>query len=366
MCTLKLVVRGVLAGFLMLAAGCAVPQKPGKGMVTRRVEPTTNTGYYLYLPQDYMDNNGVRPDRQRWPLVVTIHGMNPFDTAYDQIREWQEEADRYNFIVIAPEMRTSNGISPYPLRDPELDCVKKDEKAVLAIMDEVFRQTNADPSRVLMTSWSAGGYMAHYMVNRHSNRFTCLAVRGSNFGESLMNPGLVPRYRHMRIGIFFGENDFKICRDESIQAVEWYRRFRFPVEAKYVTGMGHERVPQVAAAFFARHIGVTPRTPPELGTLVLRDIPPEELHGYSSSNSRTPLPFESSPRSGRIGPRRPPDGSTIFDANASPAAPTRIPAGEPVRRAPQTVVATPPPTQTPRRPTPPAGERDGQKPVAPY
>lgn len=267
----------LFCGSLVLGAllsGCAVPQKPGNGRVSKRTEPITKTDYWLYLPEDYIKTDGHHPQTERWPLVMTFHGLRPYDDAKPQIREWQQEADRYGMIVVAPELRTCDSLTmQFPLRDPTLPYVRKDEQAIMAIMDEVFRETNADPNRVLVTSFSSGGYIAHYMVNRHPERFSCLAVRGSNFSPTLLSTGQIPRYQHMPVAIYWGENDFKVCREESIEAVDWYRQHNFDVDAKYVDGLGHERRPETAAAFFASTIDVLPKTAPPTGTLVMRDYP---------------------------------------------------------------------------------------------
>ena len=42
------------------------------------------------------------------------HGLRPYDDANPQIREWQQEADRYNFIVVAPELRTCDTLVIVP------------------------------------------------------------------------------------------------------------------------------------------------------------------------------------------------------------------------------------------------------------
>jgi len=349
--------------------GCAVPQRQGKGLCQRLVEPETNTAYWLYLPEDYVKNNGRAPDsNRRWPVVVTFHGLKPYDNANPQVREWQEEADRYGFIVIAPELRTCDSLTmQFPLRDPSLPYVQKDEQAVIAIMDEVFRRTNADPSRVLSTSFSSGGYIAHFIVNRYPERFSCIAVRGSNFSESLLNPAQVPKYRDMKIGIFFGENDFKACREESMRAVEWYRRYRFDVQAKKVGGLGHERRPQVAAALFAATIGVTPKTPPELGALVMLDVMPVARYRPVSRRgvARRPPAPPPAPRTGsrtgsgppavsRRGPQT--DQNLLFKPKerATPEAlrpgPTRVAPIEPGSRRPTPVRAPPTRGATRRRP----------------
>lgn len=337
------------AACLLTQAGCIVPQKPGRGATTYQIEPTTGRGYYLYLPEDYVKNHGQHPAQGRWPVMVTLHGMEPWDSASSQIKECQEEADRYGFLVIAPELDTSSSFMQYPLKDSDLPYVKRDERAIIAIMDEVFRRTNADPTRVLSTSWSCGGYLAHYMVNQYPERFSCLAVRQSNFSEQLLDPRQVPKYRHMKIGIFFGENDLPACRNESVRAVEWYRKHGFYVEAKLVEGLAHERTPQTAAAFFASTIGVNPKTPPPLGTLVMRDVVPESGRFQTSSqrnNSFGPGVRNSSgySMSGQEG------RNIVFGPEGNGSSPVRVAPGEPVRRPAPTLSGTGGGTPTPHRP----------------
>ncbi|HUN80625.1 MAG TPA: methyltransferase [Phycisphaerae bacterium] len=251
-----------LASFSVIAClavlgGCAVPQPPGKGAVSHQDERITHSDYWLYLPTDYEPDN----ETKRWPLVVTFHGTKPFDTSYSQIREWQQEADRYGFIVIAPDLRTPDVFMQFPLRDPKLPYLRHDDKAIMAMMDKVFAETRADPSRVLATGWSTGGYIAHYIVNRHPERFSCLAVRESPFSEGLLDPAQVSKYQNMKVAIYFGENDFPVCRTGSQAALEWYRAHGFNVEAKIVQGAGHERIPDTVADFFAASIGVSPKSP---------------------------------------------------------------------------------------------------------
>ena len=273
----KVLIKGlgglVVAVCLASQWGCHVPQKPGHGTCKKYTEPTTDTSYYLYLPEDYVKLDGQHPDRRRWPIVLTLHGLKPYDNAYPQAKSWQQEADRYRYIVIAPVLRTCDSVTmQFPLRDPNKPYVRKDSMAVLAILDEVCRRTNGDPDAVLSTSFSSGGYMAHYLVNRYPERFSCLAVCMSNFNAQMLDTSQIPKYRDMKIAIFFGENDFKACRTESMDAYRWYHKYRFDVEAKRLAGIGHQRRPQMAAAFFANTIGVQPKTPPDLGSLVLEDV----------------------------------------------------------------------------------------------
>lgn len=286
-----------LAALAMLS-GCAVGQRPGAGEMMSLTEQTTGGHYYLYLPKDYDDTvqQGGHP-----PLVVTLHGMKPFDTAHAQIREWQQEADRYGYVVCAPVLTAPDLLSPLPLRDVT-NPVKKDERNILAIMDEVQRSTSIDPNHVLITCWSYGGYLAHYMMNRHPDRFSCLVVKQANFSEEILDPGQVPRYRDRKVGIFYTQNDFKICREESKAAAKWYHRHGFDVTFAVFQDLGHERTPSLAASFFAPTCGATPKTPPvELARLKVFELPPQEAASVAAeqvaqaARSSRPVP---APRSG--------------------------------------------------------------------
>jgi hypothetical protein len=254
--------------------GCAVPQRPGKGSVMHLREPQTKSMYWLYLPADYVEaHKDAKITSKKYPLVMTFHGMKPFDNAHSQIVEWQQEADRYGFVVCAPELQAPDLYSPVPLKKvwPPL---LRDEKAILATMDEVMRTTDVNPSAVLATSWSYGGYLAHYMMNRHPARFTCLAVRQSNFSADILDPKQVDQYRDHKVAVFYTENDFAICQRESQEAALWYSKLGFNLTFREFGEKGHERTPSLAAAFFASDCGAEAKSPPtELAQLQVRDVP---------------------------------------------------------------------------------------------
>ena len=256
---------------LVLSSGCAVPQPRGEGLYSHVQEPTTKAWYHLYLPVDYVKNKGRHPDPrvERWPLVMTFHGMKPYDNARPQEREWEKQADIYGYIVCAPELETCDSFMEYPLTS-EHGYVLEDKKNVIAVMDHVFATTLADPRRVLATSWSSGGYFAHYFPNRFPDRFSCIATRLSNFSAKLLAEETVPFYRdRMPVAIFIGDGDFPACKSESEEAVAWYtaRGFR-TVRGKMIDSMGHRRIPQTAGAFFAEMEGIEPLRPLEAAQTV--------------------------------------------------------------------------------------------------
>jgi len=284
----------MLAGVVVcLSAGCAVPQPRGEGLYRHVQEPTTKAWYHLYLPVDYVRNKGRHPNPKvkRWPLVMTFHGMKPYDNALPQEREWEKEADFYGYIVCAPQLATSDSFMEYPLTK-EHGYVLRDKRNVIAIMNHVFATWHADPKRVLSTSWSCGGYLAHYFPNRFPDKFTCIATRLSNFSPKLMIEETVPSYKdRVSVAVFIGDGDFPACKTESEDAVAWYtaRKFR-TVRGKMIDRMGHRRIPQVAAAFFAEQIGIEPLRPLEAGKTVAQVqmtdyYPPQKLIAEMSQRS---------------------------------------------------------------------------------
>ncbi len=266
---LRIVLRLCVGALLLSTCGCLVPQPRGHGKLERIVEPTTDRPYYLYLPKDYVATDETGRAARRWPLVVTFHGMKPFDTALYQSQEWQQEADRYGYIVVAPVLMAFDTVTgEFPLRRLNR-AFKSDELATLATLDHVFTTTRADPNNVLSTSWSSGGYMAHYMLNRHPERFTCLAVRQSDFAATVLDSTWTSQSLYHPILILTAQNDFPVCQEESREAIRWYESHGYKNFAwVHLSRLGHERTPDMAADFFARVAGVSPNRPP--GVLVGR------------------------------------------------------------------------------------------------
>lgn len=250
---------------LLLTVGCRVPQPRGEGRLENRVEPTTNRRYLLYLPKEYVESDEATRAARRWPVVVTFHGMKPYDVAYYQAREWEQEADRYGYIVIAPVLGAFDFFfGQFPQRTVTR-AFKKDEEAVLAILDHVFRTTCADPNSVLSTGFSSGGYMAHYMINQHPERFTCLAPRQANFSASILDPRAVDRSRDHPILLLTTKNDLGICKRETKEAIQWYEGHGYKNLAwVYINRLGHERTPDLAAYFFATVCGAQPNREPQV------------------------------------------------------------------------------------------------------
>ena len=213
-------------------------------MGLRHVNPPTKRGYWLYLPKAFSLD-------RRWPLVVTLHGMKPFDNSTYQIHEWEPVADDYGFVVVAPDLGSADLMGEFPLRNPANPALLLDELVVLSIVEEICTSVPINTDRILLTSWSSGGYVSHYLMNRHPELFTALAARESNFHPGLMDPKLVENYRHKPIIVFYGENDFAGVKREAIASAAWYREHKFTkLREQEIPRIGHQRRPGIAADFF--------------------------------------------------------------------------------------------------------------------
>lgn len=314
--------RGVLVavcGAILLAAGgCAVPQPRGNGELSRVIDPQSHRGYWQYFPVELVKHReDPAYQTRRYPVVVSFHGMKPFDNALKQALEWELEADRYSYIVVAPELSAPDVFQQFPVRTIH-PAFRGDEVATISILDHVFATTPADRGNVLSTSWSSGGYIAHYMLNRHPDYFSCLGVRQSNFSESVLDGELARRSVQSPVLIVNSENDFKICKTESREAVNWYERNGYQnVAWVYVRHLGHERTPDLAADFFARVIGIEPNWPPDV--LVSRQAIDGNPRGLALL-------------AGNLSPAgRQPSGHTGLAAAGAPALAARTPRPTPIR-----------------------------------
>jgi poly(3-hydroxybutyrate) depolymerase len=329
-----------------LSGGCAVPQPRGGGKLERLVDPKSERGFWLYLPAEYVAADEFARRDRRWPVVVSFHGMKPFDNAQPQAREWEQEADRFGYIVVAPELRAPDVMAQFPVRSVD-PLFKSDEMATLNILDYVFSRTQADSTNVLSTSWSSGGYLAHYMLNHHPERFTCLAVRQSNFSSDVLDEAMTARSRQCPILIVNTQNDFDVCKRESREAVAWYQNHGYAnVAWVHIKDLGHQRTPDLAADFFGHIAGVTPNRPPT--TLVQRQAIDGNAEGLALLFGRLgPIATEPQSRGPAIASATPP----VRDRGTTPPRRT-LPRAAP----PQDQVVMRPilqsPTPTPQTPAP--------------
>ena len=232
----------LLAGVVPFLAGCPVYQPPGQGKKLHVFSKAADRWYWLYVPVGY---NAER----RHPLVVTLHGMKPYDSARPHVQMWGKLADEHGYLVLAPELQTSDSFGQFPLKVMR-SAEKRDVQCVMTIMDEVIKGWEVDRNSVLLTSWSMGGYLASYIAAEYGDRFTAFAPLQSNFCADSLDAAKARRFANrLPVFIFYGSVDLGAVTGEAREAVEWFRSLGYSVTTKEA-GIGHERHPELAAQFF--------------------------------------------------------------------------------------------------------------------
>jgi poly(3-hydroxybutyrate) depolymerase len=236
----------------MFAAGCPITQPQDTPVKhTAHKDQITNTKYYLYVPSTY--------DKSKtYPLVITLHGTNPWDDAWMQIREWKALAEERGFIVAAPVLRvfSTEGITPVPI-GKRLSALAEDDKAILAICDEISHRYRVDKKRILLTGFSAGGYPMYYTGLRHPEKFAALIARACNCDTRIMDDaGVTKTSRRVPVVIYYGKDDLGRIQKQSVAAFQWLRRHGWDKHnSKWKeTRGGHLRRPETCYSYWANYV----------------------------------------------------------------------------------------------------------------
>ncbi|MCY2927172.1 MAG: alpha/beta hydrolase-fold protein [Planctomycetota bacterium] len=275
---------GIMAAAAM-TAGCpqvrhgALPSKTFK--VT---ESSTGRGYYMYVPSYYHAGT-------QWPLVVTLHGTYGYDWASEQAKEWDSIAEKCGFIVVAPELKSVQGILPVP-RDTRRAQLEADDQAILTILDEVCGNYSVDKKAVLLTGFSAGGFPLWNTGLKHPERFCMLISRNCNLDMELVRSiSFTDVTRKLPMKIYWGKDDVDLIRKQGWEMLQFLRLQRqcYEVTHKKVAG-GHFRSPDQAYSFWQEHLPTKYQT--KKGHWPPAGLPPERAQEVVSPASPPASPPE--------------------------------------------------------------------------
>ena len=230
-----------------MLTGCPVTQPRPPGDIARLREATTNRRYYLYVPTWYDDETD-------WPVVITLHGTDVWDGPKRQALEWGYLAERHGFIVIAPQLDGVHGILGVSI-SRLLAELAGDDEAILTILDAVAEDYNIDPTCVMLTGFSAGGFPLWYTGLNHPERFHVLVARACNSRIDLFESiQLTDRARQLPIFIFWGKDDLGPIQRQGWQAFRYLRQRRFFNCRRKEAQGGHLRRPEIAMRFWLEHL----------------------------------------------------------------------------------------------------------------
>lgn len=239
----------IVLALLAVTAGCPVTQSQQTPVPPlRETSKATGTPYWLYVPSNYS------ADRS-WPLVITLHGTYGWDGSQPQISEWKALAEQRGLIVAAPDLRSAQGILPV-VRSIWYQDLDTDEKAILALIDELVAKYHVDPDAVLLTGFSAGGYAMYYTGLRNPQRFNMLIARACNSDVPMFEEKIpiTDAVRKLPVVIFCGKDDLQQIQTQSWAAFRYLRERGCPKAVHKEIQGGHLRRPELAYRLWLEHL----------------------------------------------------------------------------------------------------------------
>ena len=133
---------------------------PEQRAVTWSAEDGATIEGVLTLPLDYADGN-------KYPLIVQIHG-GPRRSTQLGVFAWREYLPvlaAAGYVVLSPNHRGSAGYGDAFLRDMVGDYFRNSDRDVLAGVDWLIGEGIADPTKLVVMGWSAGGHMTNRLIS---------------------------------------------------------------------------------------------------------------------------------------------------------------------------------------------------------
>lgn len=148
----------VLAAVLFAGCGAAFVPQASSGFVKLA---TVNHPHYIYRP--------VGASSEKLPAIVYLHGGG--ERGDDGLDATQ--------VGLGPIVNESNGKFPFLVAFPQAPknrfwTFPDMQERVLAVVDELIRDYNADPTRIYLTGNSMGGYGTWLIGARNPGRFAAL------------------------------------------------------------------------------------------------------------------------------------------------------------------------------------------------
>lgn len=169
---------------------------------------TIDVHYLLYLPGDY----GRDPQAQ-WPLIIFLHGAG-------------ERGDDPSVITrySIPAFLTSTLDFPFVVLSPQspLDDWWSDQTDVLdALLNQIEAAYAIDPTRIILTGQSMGGYGTWAMALKYPARFAAIVPVASGWDyTNEYVPANICDLKSVPIWVFHGAQDTSVPPDQALAMVQ--------------------------------------------------------------------------------------------------------------------------------------------------
>jgi len=228
---------------LALVGGCAIPQSQNtRNWQQFEHDPATGKGYYLFVPATYNEKTAA-------PMIISCHGTPPFDVANHHIKMWKKLGEDNGCIVVAPELVGTDGL----IGDGPVVAMLANERFILSIICQLGYRFNIDRANIMITGFSGGGFPTYWVGLRHPEVFSAVVAQNCNFSRYNVHGWYPPDARKSSVMVYYGSNDPPTISSQSRAAIRYLREKGFTVETRVLSGLGHQRRPEIAMEFFRRN-----------------------------------------------------------------------------------------------------------------
>lgn len=169
---------------------------------------------------------------QAVPLLVAMHGRGA--GAQDMVNAWQQAADKLGVIVVAPQGLQRLGPDSYAWREVD-EC----DKLVMEAVTKARSGHRIDKSRIVLTGFSQGGYMAYEIALRHPDVFCGLIPVAGMWKPGPDTDPAKAGKAQMSIFIMVGGDDYAPVITSNAEAAELLAEEGMRVHHEVYQGVGH-------------------------------------------------------------------------------------------------------------------------------
>lgn len=215
--------RTLFAAALVAAAAPALAQEPVTvpGQAPHAAERAGDYPYQLFVPPGYATDK-----RQRWPVLIFLHGSGERGDDLAQVTKWGPPH------VLAHHPGTPMLVlSPQLQADADWDVAKLDR-----LLADVRRQYRVDPSRIYLTGLSLGGIATWRWALARPDLFAAVAPVAARRAMDASTPAGgadACRIAALPIWAFHGDDDGAVPPMGNFQMVEAVRACHGPVKPRF-------------------------------------------------------------------------------------------------------------------------------------
>jgi predicted esterase len=170
------------------------------------------------------------------PLIIALHGYGCRPES--MIAQWREVADQIGAIVAAPQglykVRGSRGYSWFAPGSVDFD---EADHLTRFTLDLLMKKHKIDPSRVILTGFSQGGYVAYAAGSRQPYRFPSVIPMGAGYVPAIDAPDQAAGGNRPRFYFMIGRHDPAVGQLD--KAVEDFTKAGFVVKPRIYPAVGH-------------------------------------------------------------------------------------------------------------------------------